>query len=132
MIVLDTHAWVWYVDSPEKLSAGALAAIEDARRKEHLIYVSSISAWEIHMLVSKGRLSLMVPSDVWVSRCENLGIFSFFPVDNAIARLAVLACAEMHGDPADRIIVATALNLGAKLVTRDNSIRDCGIVECIW
>jgi PIN domain nuclease of toxin-antitoxin system len=53
-------------------------------------------------------------------------------VNNSIARLAVTACAAMHTDPADRIIVATALYLGASVVTRDEKIKASTLVPCIW
>jgi len=128
VIVLDTHAWVWYVDAPEKLGSAAREAIETARTTNQ-VYVSSISTWEVCMLSAKGRLSLAVPTAVWISRCEQLAFLRFMPVDNDIARLSVEACADMHGDPADRIIVATALYLGARLATRDTSIQACGIVD---
>ena len=131
MIVLDTHAWIWYVDSPRKLGPAAREAIETARSTNQ-VYVSSISAWEVYMLDAKGRLSLGVPVAAWVSRCEQLDFLQFVPVDNLIARHSVEACATMHGDPADRIIVATALCLGAGLVTRGTSILACGIVDCVW
>lgn len=132
MIVLDTHAWIWYIDSPAKLSASAREAIDTARQEHQHVYVSCISSWEIHMLAIKKRLCLTVPTDVWVSRCERLGFLRFLPVDNDIARLATVACADMHGDPADRMITATALFLGAKLITCDTKIQNSGLVECIW
>ena len=132
MIVLDTHAWIWYVDSPENLSAAAREAIDSARVAGGQANLSCISSWEVHMLVMKRWLDLSVPSDIWVSRCERLSFLRFHPVDNDIARLATLECGRMHGDPADRIITATALYLGAKLVTRDRKIHDSGLVDCIW
>lgn len=63
MIVLDTHAWIWYIDSPQLLSDDAQDAIEDSRRKR-AVYVSCISTWEVFMLVSKGRLQFAVEPDV--------------------------------------------------------------------
>lgn len=132
MILLDTHAWIWYVDSPGDLSTAARKAIDTARDGLEKVHLSCISSWEIHMLVLKGRLDLSVSSDTWVSRCERLSFLRFHPVDNDIARLAALKCEGMHGDPADRIITATALLLGAKLVTRDGRIHDSGLVDCIW
>ena len=67
-----------------------------------------------------------------IVRCERLSFVRFHPVNNSIARLAVSGCAAMHADPADRIIVATALYLGASLVTRDERINACGLVPCLW
>ena len=96
------------------------------------VHISCISTWEVHKPAAKGRLALAVDPEVWVGRCERLGFLRFHPVNNSIARLAVTACAAMHADPADRIIVATALYLGASVVTRDDKIRSCHVVKCIW
>ncbi len=132
MIVLDTHAWVWFIDDPERLSSASREAVAGARQSGEGLHVSCISTWEVHMLVAKGRLSMGVAPDIWVSRCEKLSFLNFQPVNNDIARLSVTACADMHGDPADRLIAATALYLGAPVVTRDAKIRNSGIVPCIW
>jgi PIN domain nuclease of toxin-antitoxin system len=132
MIVLDTHAWIWFINSPEVLSKRAASAIEKARNSGEGLHISCISTWEIHMLAAKGRLSLAIAPEVWVARCERLSFVRFHPVNNSIARLAVSACGTMHADPADRIIVATALYLGASVVTRDERIKACGLAPCIW
>ena len=132
MIVLDTHAWIWFIDSPDKLGKRAAAAIEKTRHAGESLYISCISTWEVHMLASKQRLALAIAPELWVNRCEKLAPLRFLPVDNAIARLSVAACATMHSDHADRIIVATALYLGASVVTCDEKIKTCGIAPCIW
>jgi PIN domain nuclease of toxin-antitoxin system len=131
MIVLDTHAWIWLVDSPEKLGVRTRRAIETSRESAD-VYVSCISTWEIYMLVAKGRLELGVLPETWVHRCEELSFLHFVPVDNEIARLSVTACGTMHGDPADRMIAATALYLGAPLATCDRKLQDCDVVPCVW
>ena len=82
------------------------------------------------MLVSKQRLLLSIPVDTWLERCENTGLFSFVPLDNSICRL--LVSMELHGDPADRFIAATALHLGASLVTKDKKLRLSRKVQTIW
>jgi len=132
VIVLDTHAWIWFIDSPKELGKRAATAINKARSTGEGIHISCISTWEIHMLTSKSRLSLAIAPELWVTRCERLSFLRFNPVNNSVARLAVTSCATMHADPADRIIVATALYLGASLVTCDEKIRAGGIVPCIW
>lgn len=132
MIVLDTHAWIWFINSPEILGAQAAQAITQAREVGQKLHVSCISTWELHMLANKGRLSLAIAPEVWISRCEKLTVFQFEPVNNDIARISVTECAALHADPADRIIVATALYLGASVVTRDEKIRASGVVPCIW
>jgi PIN domain nuclease of toxin-antitoxin system len=132
MIVLDTHAWIWFVDSPRNLGPHATSMIEKARHAGECLHIACISTWEIYMLCDKGRLSFAVAPDVWVNRCERLSHFRFHPLSNPIARLAVTACAAMHPDPADRMIAATALYLGASVVTCDEKIRAANTVTCVW
>ena len=75
---------------------------------------------------------MAVSPETWVARCEQLQCLTFHPVGNEIARLLVSACAGMHGDPADRMIAATALYLGAPLITCDRKIQESGVVDCVW
>lgn len=132
MILLDTHAWVWFIHAPEDLGKHARAAVEKARAAGEPLHISCISTWEVHMLCAKGRLALAVDPGVWVTRCERLDLLRFHPVNNTIAHMAVTTCSVMHPDPADRMIVATARYLGASVITRDDKIRSCGLVRCIW
>ena len=131
MIVVDTHVWVWYVADRERLSTTASELVEREISK-HSAYVSSMSAWEVALLEAKGRLQLTIPAAEWIARVESLPLFRFVPVDNAIAVKSVGLAAPLHEDPADRIIIATALSLGAQLVTKDQRIRDYPHVRSIW
>jgi len=131
LIVLDTHAWVWWIGRPEEISRGAQEAIDRAMEREEVL-ISSISAWEVALLVRKGRLRLAMPVEDWIARSEALPFVQFVPVDNPIALRSNHLPGEIHEDPADRIIIATALTLGAPLVTRDTKIRDYPHVETIW
>ena len=74
------------------------------------------------MLERGGRLEQRIPVGLWVEKCERLALFHFVPVDNTIARLAVELPEPIRSDPADRIIIATALSLGAALVTKDQKL----------
>ena len=130
MIVLDTHAWVWWAEGGRRLSSTAADEIDLAMGSGRL-YVSSISAWEVALLVRRGRLELTMEVDDWVARTEALPFLRFVPVDNRIA-LRSVALEPLHEDPADRIIVATALTLGARLATRDRKLHEFGDVETIW
>jgi PIN domain nuclease of toxin-antitoxin system len=131
LIVLDTHTWVWWVSSPEQISAPAREVI-DAAMERGEIYVSSISSWEIALLIRKGRLELTMPVDDWVARSEALPFIEFVPFDNRIALLSNRLPAPLHEDPADRAIIATALTLGAPLISKDTKIRDYPHVKTIW
>ncbi|HEX9944803.1 MAG TPA: type II toxin-antitoxin system VapC family toxin [Thermoanaerobaculia bacterium] len=131
MIVLDTHVWVWWVSSPERLSPTARQQI-DSEASERQIQISSISCWEVSLLVKKGRLELTLDVEEWIDRSEALPFFRFVPVDNRIAVLSNRLPGEFHEDPADRIIAATALLLGATLITKDQNLQDYPHVETLW
>jgi PIN domain nuclease of toxin-antitoxin system len=130
LIVLDTHAWLWWLSDPDQLSRRARTAIDASHSAG--IHVSSVSAWEVTLLVRKGRLTLRMPVEEWIARSEGLPFLRFVPVDNRIAVRSNALPAPMHDDPADRIIVATALVLGAGLVTKDQRIRRYRHVKAIW
>lgn len=132
MIALDTHALVWWVSDPARLGAKARKAIETAIDDGDQLAVSSISTWEIAMLVGAGRLELTMDIDTWIGRVESYPGLTFVPVDNRIALRAVQLEGFLHRDPADRIIVATALGLGAALVTADERIRAYRPLRTIW
>jgi PIN domain nuclease of toxin-antitoxin system len=131
LIVLDTHVWVWWIGEPARLSRKAAEAI-DASMADSSICVSSISCWEVALLVKKGRLELTMAPDDWIARCESIPFLRFVPVDNHIAARSVALPDPLHEDPADRIIVATALSLGAMLATRDSRLRRYRHVKSVW
>ncbi|MBZ0158222.1 MAG: type II toxin-antitoxin system VapC family toxin [Alphaproteobacteria bacterium] len=131
MIVLDTHVLLWWLSNPENLSSKAAEIIEKSM-KDRAIYVSSISAWEIAMLSSRGRLELTIDVDDWIAAAESLPFVYFVPVNNRIAIKSVHLPDFAHPDPADRIIIATALSLRATLVTKDRRILDYPHVTASW
>ena len=131
MIVLDTHAWVWWVSGAQRLPAKVVKTL--ARHRERgTLRVSSISVWEVAQLVERGRLEITMPVDDWVARSEALPFLQFVPVDNRIALGSTRLPGSFHADPADRIIVSTARSLGATLVTRDEKLRRYSHVETLW
>ena len=96
------------------------------------IYISSISCWEIALLVRKGRLELTIPVEDWIARSEALPFVRFVPLDNRVALRSNQLPGDLHEDPADRFIIATALMLGASLVSKDTRIRDYPHVKTVW
>lgn len=132
MIVLDTHALIWWVSGEAKLSKAAVKAIEKEKKNSGTIFVSSISVWEIYLLVKRGRLILTMDLSAWVAKIETLPYVQFVSVDNNIAAKSVLLPGNFHDDPADRMIVATAREKGAALVTADGRIRKYSHVQTIW
>jgi len=131
MIVLDTHAWIWFASKPKILSKKAKKAV-DAAVKEKNVFVSSISVWEAALLVKKNRLKLSMDITDWIAKSENLPFIQFIPVSNSIAVKSVNLPQPLHQDPADRIIIATALSIGAPIVTKDKKISDYAHVRTIW
>jgi len=131
VILLDTHAWIWWVSDPGLLSAAAQRAIDEAR-EEGAVGVSSISAWEVGMLVAKGRLELTTGVEEWVAKSETIPFLRFLPVDNAVAIRSVMLPGVLHPDPADRIIVATAMQQQTALVTKDARLQAYPHVRTVW
>ncbi len=131
MIVLDTHAWVWWIGDPRRLSQAAHQSIDEASKQDG-IYVSSMSTWEVAMLVKKGRLQLTMNVADWIAQSALLPSLHFVPVDNSLALRSVHLPDSLSPDPVDRIIVATAIKLDAPLVTKDKRIRASDVVATIW
>lgn len=132
MILLDTHALVWWVADPDRIPPRTRRRLEAAVEGDQPLYASSISIWEIAMLVARDRLELRIPLADWLDAVEAIPWLSFVPVDNRIAARAVLLEGFPHGDPADRMIVATTLGLGATLVTADARLRRYQPVPTAW
>lgn len=101
-------------------------------REEGAVYVSSISAWELPLLTAKGRLLLTMGVEDWIDGAEALPYLNFVPVDNRIAVRSITLPGALHNDPADRIVIASALTLGVSIVTRDEKIRRYRHVKTVW
>jgi PIN domain nuclease of toxin-antitoxin system len=128
VIVLDTHAWIWYVTEDRQLSRRAKSVVSRAPT----VGVHPISCWEVAMLALSGRLRLRMDVATWVDEAlarPKIQLLIFTPA--SALRAAGLGGA-LPGDPADRFIVAAALELGSPLVTRDRRIVDWGGVETVW
>ena len=131
MIVIDTHVWLWWISNPEKLTIKAEDAIQKSINNGGII-ISSISTWEIALLINKKRLKLTIDVRDWIRKTEDLPFIHFAPVDNTIALRSVSLRGSFHPDPADRIITATAMTMGIPLVTKDEKIITYPHVNTIW
>ena len=127
MIVLDTHVVLWMYSNPRKLSKAARSAIAASTRTA----VSAITCWEVATLVRHQRISLDRDVNLWLRQVA--ADLEVVPVDCAIARHAgELGNTDIPGDPADRLIWATAQLLGAPLVTADGDLRRFAPAGTIW
>jgi PIN domain nuclease of toxin-antitoxin system len=124
VIVLDTHVWLWMVDGERsQLTAQAIQEIDDASRRGDIV-VSAISVWEVAMLEAKGRISLSRPVDDWVRSALHAPGSRLLPLTPEIAIESTRLPGSAHGDPADRILIASARVTGGQLATRDRVILD--------
>lgn len=129
MILLDTHALLWWALDPDRLSPDAAKAVEQMERDG--AFASSISIWELGVKVQRGKLDLGIAVDEFARRVETSGVVELVPVDTALW-LRSLALPWDHRDPADRVIVATALLLDVPVLTKDAALQAFDGVETVW
>jgi len=128
MKILDTHVWLWLASDPDRLSPAAAKAIAAEKR----LGLSAISCWELSDLLRQGKIGLDREPLEWMEQAiAEFGI-ELVPVTPAIAVRSSLLGPGFKGDPADRIIVATAMVQAVPLISSDVTIRACQIVETLW
>lgn len=133
MIVLDTHALLWWVNGDARLSQTALdTIIQELNSENGEVLVSSITAWEIALLVEKGRLTLSMNIDDWLDTVSEVDGVSFVSLDVATAVESTRLPGEFHKDPADRMIVSLARHLNVILITADEKISAYRHVRTLW
>lgn len=128
MIVIDTHIWLWWVSGESVLSEQARRAIDRA----DTIGVATISAMEIAALVRHGKITLDADARPWVAQALALERVLELPLTADVAVEAGSFGGDFVGDPADRIIYATAIVTGSKLVTRDRFLRSYDPIRTVW
>jgi len=128
MTVLDTHVWIWLASAPNELSVRAKKEIKNAKD----LGIAAISVWEFSMLLSKGRINSDRDPLEWVEQSVKEFGIEILPLTPAIAVRAANLGESFHGDPADRLIVATCIVNGAKLLSKDKKIREHAPIEIFW
>jgi PIN domain nuclease of toxin-antitoxin system len=128
MIILDTHAWIWYVTESSNLSRNAKIEI----KKSDVCGVSAISCWEVAMLVEKKRIAFSLSIDEWMKLALEFEKIRLLPLTPEISIQSVKLGNNFHGDPADRFIFATALATNSTLITKDKKIREYDSSNTIW
>jgi PIN domain nuclease of toxin-antitoxin system len=126
MILLDTHIWIYLVQGDPALPADEreLIAAEQARGAADAgLGVSLFSCWEVAMLVKKRRLTLPFRPEVWVAKAASYPSLELLDLTPQILVESVALPMEFHKDPADRIIVATALHHDIPILTHDRLIH---------
>jgi len=120
-VLLDTHTWIWLVGGDPRLGGAARDAITNDHAAGAL-YLSPISLWEIALKSSRGRLSLELPLRAWLMRAIQLTGVHLAEISPDVACGCAELPADFHGDPADRLIAATARVEGMTLLTHDKAL----------
>ena len=128
--LLDTHVWIWLVDSPERFPPEVAAILQDTAQAP--LGVATISAWEISKKTSLGKLSLSLPVLDWQHRAGAGPGVAMVPMTMDIAYDSSYLPGDFHRDPADQLIVATARIHGVPLITCDERILAYPHVQTLW
>jgi PIN domain nuclease of toxin-antitoxin system len=124
-MIVDTHVLVWLLEGDPRLGRRARQALDRAALQS-AVHVSAITAWEIAMLVHKGRLALGRDVGAWINEAFGLPGIALVPIEPAIAVDSVRLPGSLHADPADRFIVASARARGLPLMTADRALLAYG------
>ncbi len=130
ILLLDTHFWIWWLTPRSPLKSAERNALDSAAEAGG-VYLAAISLWEAQLLHSKQRLQLPLPFSDWLTRATESRILTILPLDRDVVIAVDRLPARFHGDPADRLIVATARTHGIPLATRDRAIRRSRITK-LW
>jgi PIN domain nuclease of toxin-antitoxin system len=122
-VLLDTHVLLWFVSDLDKIQAGARELIEDGAND---VFVSVVSAWEIAIKQSLGKLDLPEPAEAWVPRVLKASGLEVLDIDLRSA-LRTRALPYHHRDPFDRLLVAQSLEHGLAFCSRDTHFEEYGI-----
>ena len=130
MILVDTHVVIWMTGDQSRISETALGAIRDARVANGGVAIASATLWELAMLVTRNRIQLPHSLGAYLDHVE--ATYVVLPLTGKIAERSMLFTDTFPADPNDRVIGATAVVHGLKLVTRDQAIRESNEVMCVW
>lgn len=127
MILADTHAWFWWLRESPRLSPAGRRALNGDE-----VAIASISLWEIALLAARKRIELSIPLEEWLDIAVTRPGTTILDLSPAVAATGAGFGPGIHKDPADRIIMATAMRHGLRLVTADERISSSGLVRTVW
>jgi len=129
-VLLDTHVWLWWLLGSEKLSQKECTEL-DRLASHGALGLAAVSLWEAQMLHAKGRLTLDRSFDIWIRGAAAADVIRLFPIDIEVIIAVNALPRSFHGDPADRLIVATARAHDLPLATHDTAIRRSRVAT-VW
>jgi PIN domain nuclease of toxin-antitoxin system len=125
--LLDTHAWIWWVDQDARLGAKTIAVLDSLSRDQRP-FLCAISLWEVAMLVERGRIELDLPLGEWLDAAAHPRSVQIVSITPRIAAAVASLPDSFHRDPADRLIVATSRALGIPVLSHDRLINRARLV----
>jgi PIN domain nuclease of toxin-antitoxin system len=128
--LFNTNAWIRSIERPVEVSASVFSVLLNPTSAP--FGLSAISIYEIGQKVRKGRLVLSIPLDRWLAIALRPAFVRVIPIDADIARKANELPGDFHGDPADRLIVATARKHNLTILTSDRKIQDYSSIQTLW
>jgi len=129
--VLDTHVWVWWHMHPKKLSKRVRSIISHPDQYEELL-LSAISPWEFSKLLEKKRIGISCDPAEWIREALEMPKLRLVPLTPTLSYRSTTLPPPFHEDPADQIIVATAREENATVMTKDKLIQDYTHVRAVW
>ncbi len=129
--LLDTHAWIWWNMHPQKLSVKVRSLISKPKQYEELL-LSAISPWEFSKLIEKKQIGLSCEPEEWLNKALDMPKLRLVPLSYILAYRSTVLPQPFHGDPADQIIVATAREENATVLTSNKNIRQYQHVRTLW
>lgn len=121
-LLLDTHVWIWAAERREEELPIHVLKIIDSASRHGPVLISAISMWEVAMLAERNRIALSAEPLQWIEKAASFPGVQIVELTPRIAVGSTHLPGNPHADPVDRILMATARDAGAQLVTRDRRI----------
>ena len=129
--ILDTHTWIWWHMNPKKLSQKVKKIIENTNRYDEIL-LSAISPWEFSKLLEKKKIGISCDPEDWINIALDMPKFRLVHLSPVLAYRSTALPQPFHSDPADQIIVATAREENATILTKDERILVYDNVRSLW
>ena len=129
--MLDTHTWIWWHMNPQKLSQKVKRLVGKTDSYDEIL-LSAISPWEFCKLLEKKRIGISCDPEGWINIALDMPKLRLVPLSPILAYRSTVLPQPFHSDPADQIIVATAREENATILTRDERILSYESVRSLW
>lgn len=129
--LLDTHTWIWWHMNPAKLSATVLRLLSNPKAYDELL-LSAISPWEFSKLLEQNRLGISCNPEDWLQKAMEMPNSRLIPMSPTLAYHSTALPQPFHQDPADQLIVASAREENATVLTKDPRILEYRHVKSLW